>query len=68
MHKLTQTEKHLINGLKAFGMDMDETIGIMVALDTPEKQNKMLEWMLNHLKATPSEVIGITMDIAATKN
>ena len=64
---LTPAQKHLIHGLKLFGVAKDDMIGIMLALDTPEKRDKMMLWMMDNPKATTSDLLGITMDIFAGK-
>ena len=38
-------------------------VGIMLALDTPEKRDKLMMWMAQHREATPSDIIGKTIDI-----
>ena len=65
---LTPAQKHLIHGLKMFGMAEDETVGIMLALDTPEKRDKLMVWMAQHREATPSDIIGKTIDILRTED
>ena len=61
--ELTPAQKHLIRWLKVMGMAEDETVGIMLALDTPEKRDKLMMWMAQHREATPSDIIGKTIDI-----
>ena len=64
---LTPAEKHLIRWLKVMGVTEEEVIGIMLFLDTPEKRDKMMAWMAENPKVTPSDLLGITMDIIAGK-
>lgn len=66
--KLTPAEKHLIKWLKIMKCSEDETVGIMLLLNTPEKRDKMMQWMAKNTKATPSELLGTTMDILRMKN
>ena len=54
---LTNMEKALIAGLKIFEMQEEEIIAIMIAMDTEQKQNQLLEWMEKNPKATASEVL-----------
>ena len=61
--ELTEDQKLLIHGLKLFGVETDEMLGIMLALKTLEQQNELMLWMSDHQKATPSEIVGKTMDM-----
>ena len=65
---LTMAEKYLTKWLKVMNCSEDETVGIMLILDTPEKRDRMMQWMSKNLKATPSDLIGKTMDIVAGIN
>ena len=65
--ELTPAQKHLIQWLKVMGMAEDETVGITLALDTPEKRDKLMMWMAQHREATPSDIIGKTIDILRTE-
>ena len=60
---LTPAQKHLIRGLKMFGVGEDETVGIILMLDTPEKRDKLMVWMAQNLEATPLEIMKKTLDI-----
>jgi hypothetical protein len=66
--ELTPAQKHLIHGLKLFGLSLEDTIGIMLAMDTPEKRDELMRWMVENTKATPSQVVEKTMDIASGRN
>ena len=66
--ELTPAEKHLIKWLKIMKCSEDEAVGIMLVLDTPEKRDTMMMWMAEHLEATPSDLIGKTLDIAVGRN
>ena len=65
--ELSPAQKHLIHGLKLFGLTEDETVGIVLAMKTPKQQDELMMWMVDNLKATPSEIIGKTMDIVARR-
>ena len=66
---LTEAEKLIVRGAKLIGADRNEAAGILLALRDPEKQEKMLDWMDENLEtATPSDLIGKTMDIVAGRN
>ena len=62
-YKLTRAQKHLLHGLKLFGLTIDEAVGVMLALETPEQEDKLMFWMAENKTATPSDIIGKTMDI-----
>lgn len=61
--ELTRAQKHLLHGLKLFGLTIDEAIGVMLAFETPEQEDKLMFWMAENKTATPSDIIGKTMDI-----
>ena len=65
---LSPAEKHLIKWLKLMKCSEDETVGIMLLLDTPEYRDEMMMWMSKHPEATPSDLIGKALDITAGKN
>ena len=66
---LTMAEKLIVRGAKIIGADRDETTGIVLALRESEQQAKLLDWMEKNLEtATPSDLIGKTMDIVAGRN
>lgn len=60
---LTKEQKLLIRGLKIFKMTLEETIAIVLALETREQQIELMQWMTEHREATSSDIIGKTMDI-----
>ena len=63
---LTEAEKLLVRGAKIIGADRNEAAGILLALRDPEQQEELLSWMDEFMEeATPSDLIGKTMDIAA---
>lgn len=66
---LTMAEKLIVRGAKIIGADRDETTGIVLALRESEQQAKLLDWMEKNLEtATPSDLIGKTMDILIGRN
>lgn len=61
---LTIAEKLIVRGAKIIGADRDEAAGIILALRDPKQQEELLAWMEQNLEtATPSDLIGKTMDI-----
>lgn len=60
---LTNAQKHLIDGLRIFGVEMDAIIGIVCALEKPEQQRAMMEWMCDHEGATTAEILKKTAEI-----
>lgn len=66
---LTIEEKLIVRGAKIIGADRNEAAGIVLALRNPAQQEKLLEWMEKNLEtATPSDLIGKTMDILIGRN
>jgi len=60
---LTEAQKHLIRGLNIFGVEKDAIVGIVSALNTPEMQDKMMEWMCEHKGATTAETLRKTAEL-----
>lgn len=65
---LTPAEKHLIKWLKLMKCSEDETVGIMLLLNTPAYLDEMMQWMTKHPEATPSDLIGNALTITANKD
>ena len=66
---LTEAEKLIVRGSKIIGADRNDAAGILLALRDPEQQEELLDWMAENLEtATPSDLLGKTMDIVAGKN
>ena len=66
---LTEAEKLIVRGAKIIGADKYEAAGVLLALRDPKQQEKMLDWMEKNLEtATPSDLLGKTMDIVAGRN
>ena len=61
--ELTKAQKHLIDGLKIFGVEKDAIIGIMLTLEKPEQQDAMMEWMCKHKGASTSDILGKTAEL-----
>ena len=54
---LTPAQRHLIRGLKIFGCTEEETIGIVLYADTPEKQDELMMYMAENQTATPQDIL-----------
>ena len=61
--ELTTLQKELVYLLKAYEIQQNEAVGVMLLLDTEEKQIKMYEWIELNTAATVSEVIEAAMHI-----
>ena len=66
--ELTPAQKHLIRGLKVMGVQEDDMVGIMLLMDTPKKRDTLMCWMAENQTATPSDIIGKSMDIEKYDN
>ena len=62
---LTQTQELLIDGLRAFGVEKDLIIGIMIMLTEEDQQEQLMEWMADHEKAKPEEILQRATEIVA---
>ena len=60
---LTQTEKHLITGLKLFGLEEEDQEAIFLVLQKEEQQTALMEYMSKHLNADGSELLRETLRI-----
>ena len=66
---LTQLQKDLIMLLKAYGLEMDETVGVILLLKETRHQEAMLTWIENNTSADQNEVIQAALDITkGTRN
>ena len=55
--ELSEAQKHLILGLRIFGVEKDAIYGIVSALSEPEQQDEMMEWMCDHRNATTAQIL-----------
>lgn len=60
---LTPAQKHLIDGLHIFGVEKDAILCIVLALETPEQQDAMMEWMCEHRDATTEDFLKKTVEL-----
>ena len=61
--ELTTAQKHLIDGLIIFGVEEDAIVGIVSALEKPEQQDELMEWMCEHEGAKTPEILRKTAEI-----
>ena len=54
---LTDAQKHLIIGLRIFGVEKDAIYGIVEALPEHAQQDALMEWMCDHREATTSDIL-----------
>ena len=54
---LTNTQKHLIVGLRILGIDSDTTLGIVSALPDPKQQDAIMNWLCEHKGLTTSKIL-----------
>ena len=56
--ELTRAQQHLIRWLKVIGCSEDETVGIILMADTPEKRDELMDFMAeNPEEVTPQDVL-----------
>ena len=60
---LTQMEKHLVLGLKLFGLTEEDQAAIFLVLQKEEQQVALMEYMAKHLNADGSELLRETLRI-----
>lgn len=62
--ELSQAQKHLIVGLRIFGVEKDAIVGIVSALPKPEQLDAMMEWMCEHEGASTPEILKKVAELA----
>lgn len=62
---LTQAQKDLIQGLKLFGCSLLEAMIITMELWHPDDLQEMLNYMVNHLGATPEQLYNVCFQITS---
>ena len=62
---LTQAQKDLIQGLKLFGCSLLEAMIITMELWHPDDLQEMLNYMVDHLDATPAQLYNVCFHITS---
>ena len=57
-------KQFLLGGFKAFGVDKGMAVLMFVILDSEEQKAEMVEYMMEHLKATEEELVEEAYKIA----
>ena len=65
---LTKGEEILIRWMKAIGMSEDDTVGVILALETPEQQDMLAEFLSINRDATDQDVLKETLRILRLTN
>lgn len=60
---LTKSEEILIRCLKAIGMTEDDTVGVMMALESQEQQDMLADFLWDNRDATDQDVLRETIRI-----
>lgn len=55
--ELTNIQKHLIVGLRIFGVEKDAIVGIVSAMETEKQQCSLMEWMSEKEGAKTPEIL-----------
>ena len=61
--ELTETQWDLVDGLRAFGIKDSGIPAILTLLISEEAQNRMIDWMLDHEKASTQEIINKAIEL-----
>ena len=64
---LTQAQKDLVHGLKLFGCSLLETMIIAMELWHPDDLQEMLNYMVDHLDATPEQLYEMCLKISSKR-
>ena len=59
----TKTEKHLVIGLKLFGLTEENQRAIFLALQTEKQQRTLVDYMMEHLSASEQDILKETVRI-----
>lgn len=62
--ELTNIQKHLIVGLRIFGVEKDAIVGIVSAMETEEQQCALMEWMAENERAKTPEILKKVAEIS----
>lgn len=66
---LTELQRGLMALLKAYELEEDEAVGVMLLLKETSHQEEMLTWIENNTSADQNEVIQAALDITkGTRN
>lgn len=60
---IEENERTLLRCLKAYEVPKDDAVGISLFLNKAGKVDEMLEWIKNHISATPEEVLRGALEI-----
>lgn len=61
---LSMAQKHLITGLRIFGVEKDAIVGIVSMLPNPAQLDAMMEWMCQNEGAKATEVMKKATELA----
>ena len=64
---LTQAQKDFIHGLKLFGCSELQTIIMGLEMWHPDDLQEMLDYMVNHLDATPEQLYKVCKEISSKR-
>jgi hypothetical protein len=64
---LTQAQKNFVHGLKLFGCSKLQTIIMGLEMWHPDDLEEMLDYMVDHLDATPEQLYEKCLQIAAKR-
>ena len=65
--ELMNIQKHLIFGLRIFGVEKDAIVGIVSAMETEEQQCALMEWMAENEGAKTPEILRKTAELVNQK-
>ena len=64
---LTQAQKDFIHGAKLFGCSFLQTLTMLAMLWHPDDLVEMLEYMVDHLDATPAQLYDMCLKISSKR-
>lgn len=64
---LTQAQKDFIHGLKLFGCSLLQTMVMTAYMWHPDDLQEMLDYMVEHLDATPEQLYKICLKISSRR-
>lgn len=66
--ELTQAQKDLLSGLKAFGCGKTQVLAMMFQLWHPEDTEKMIQYMMDNLSSSPAELYEMSSKISSARD
>lgn len=65
--ELTQAQKYLLSGLKAFGCGKAQVLAMMFQLCHPDDTEEMIQYMMENTSSSPAELYEMSLKISSAR-